>query len=109
ALGGGQLVQPDLPRRNPGPVAGGESVLGVRPPVAHVLEDHAVPIARGSNTVGPIICWTLLPLDSSAQVIGRNPALDHPGRMKWWFPAIHRPGHARITLGIRGSRVPNRR
>src|SRR3954451_8793124 len=48
ALGGDQLVQPDLPRWQLGPVPGGQPVVRVRPAVAHRLEDHVAPssIAR---------------------------------------------------------------
>ena len=40
-LGGHQLVEPDLARRQVGPGARGQPVVGVGPADAHPLEDHA--------------------------------------------------------------------
>src|SRR6187402_487087 len=45
-LGGDQLVEADRPRRQRGPVAGPELVVGVRSPVTHTLEDHGAIIGR---------------------------------------------------------------
>ena len=45
-LGGDQLVEPHRARRQRGPVPGPELVVGVRPPVAHALEDHGAIIGR---------------------------------------------------------------
>ena len=40
-LGGDQLVEPHLARRHVGPGARGQPVVGIGPPLAHALEDHA--------------------------------------------------------------------
>ena len=42
-LGGGQLVEADRARRDVGPVARRQAVVGVGTTVPHRLEDHAVP------------------------------------------------------------------
>lgn len=41
-LGGDQLIEPDLARRQGRPVPRRECMVGVRSPIAHTLEDHAV-------------------------------------------------------------------
>ena len=40
-LGGDQLVEADLARRQRGPRLGGQAVVGVGPPLTDALEDHA--------------------------------------------------------------------
>ena len=47
-LGGHQLIEPYLARRQLGPRARGQSVVGVGPADAHPLEDHA-----GDHNDGP--------------------------------------------------------
>ena len=39
-LGGDQLVKPHRPRRYLGPLAAGPGMVGVRPPLSDLLEDH---------------------------------------------------------------------
>ena len=55
-LGGHELVEPDLARRNRRPAARGQAVVGVGPTVAHALEDHAATIDNRHGHPRPLEC-----------------------------------------------------
>ena len=107
ALGGDQLVQPHLPRRNPRPVPRGEPVVGIGPAVPDILEDHREIRSPRTEIVGPIICWALPAAGFQAQGIGRTSASTIRVGRTGGFRESSRRRRTRITLGIRAVASAN--